>query len=130
MLRLHQPCFPTRAPKPPTGDNWVHEIKHDGFRMVARRVGGVRLQPNTATEAHGIAINDYAERYQPIVPAIPSRCCRPCRFAADRSLSLVACRLNDLLNLREEHLQPASVHHQRDQHWVHFGFPLPRTAMR
>jgi bifunctional non-homologous end joining protein LigD len=26
------PCLPTKAPKPPTGDAWLHEIKHDGFR--------------------------------------------------------------------------------------------------
>ena len=45
MLRLYQPCLPTRALKPPTGANWIHEIKHDGFRIVARRINGVvRLQ--------------------------------------------------------------------------------------
>jgi ATP-dependent DNA ligase len=38
------PCLPRRAVTPPTGDDWVHEIKHDGFRIVARRDGGrVRL---------------------------------------------------------------------------------------
>jgi bifunctional non-homologous end joining protein LigD len=24
------PCLPTKAPKPPSGDVWLHEIKHDG----------------------------------------------------------------------------------------------------
>ena len=33
------PCLPTKAPQPPTGDAWVHEIKHDGFRVVARKDG-------------------------------------------------------------------------------------------
>jgi bifunctional non-homologous end joining protein LigD len=28
------PCIPTRATKPPAGPNWVHEIKHDGYRLV------------------------------------------------------------------------------------------------
>ena len=38
------PCLPRRAITPPTGDGWVHEIKHDGFRIVARREGNrVRL---------------------------------------------------------------------------------------
>jgi bifunctional non-homologous end joining protein LigD len=38
------PCIPTRAPKPPTGTDWVHEIKHDGYRLQVRREGGaVRL---------------------------------------------------------------------------------------
>jgi ATP-dependent DNA ligase len=26
------PCLPTTAPQPPSGDGWLHEIKHDGFR--------------------------------------------------------------------------------------------------
>ena len=38
------PCIPTRAPKPPGGLGWVHEIKHDGYRLQVRRVGDqVRL---------------------------------------------------------------------------------------
>jgi bifunctional non-homologous end joining protein LigD len=38
------PCIPTRAPKPPAGLGWVHEIKHDGYRLQVRRVGDtVRL---------------------------------------------------------------------------------------
>jgi bifunctional non-homologous end joining protein LigD len=31
------PCIPTRAPKPPAGPGWVHEIKHDGYRLQVRR---------------------------------------------------------------------------------------------
>ena len=38
------PCLPTKAPQPPSGDAWLHEIKHDGFRVVARKDGDrVRL---------------------------------------------------------------------------------------
>jgi bifunctional non-homologous end joining protein LigD len=38
------PCIPTRAPKPPAGPGWVHEIKHDGYRLQVRREGdAVRL---------------------------------------------------------------------------------------
>jgi hypothetical protein len=41
---LIPPCLPTKAPQPPTGDTWVHEIKHDGFRTIARKHGDrVRL---------------------------------------------------------------------------------------
>ena len=65
MLRLYQPCLPTRALKPPTGKKWIHEIKHDGFRIVARRVDGVvRLQTKQGY--------DYAERDPLIVEAISS----------------------------------------------------------
>jgi bifunctional non-homologous end joining protein LigD len=39
-----EPCLPSRAEKPPAGTGWLHEIKHDGFRMLVRRDGaGVRL---------------------------------------------------------------------------------------
>jgi ATP-dependent DNA ligase len=38
------PCIPTRAHKPPSGLGWVHEIKHDGYRLQVRRNGeSVRL---------------------------------------------------------------------------------------
>jgi bifunctional non-homologous end joining protein LigD len=32
-------CLPSLAEMPPTGPDWVHEIKHDGFRVMARRDG-------------------------------------------------------------------------------------------
>ena len=39
-----EPCIPTRVSKPPVGPQWVHEIKHDGYRLIARkRDGRVRL---------------------------------------------------------------------------------------
>jgi bifunctional non-homologous end joining protein LigD len=38
------PCLPSSADRPPKGTNWIHEIKHDGFRMMVRSNGvGVRL---------------------------------------------------------------------------------------
>jgi ATP-dependent DNA ligase len=38
------PCIPTRAANPPAGAAWVHEIKHDGYRLIVRRDGDtVRL---------------------------------------------------------------------------------------
>jgi bifunctional non-homologous end joining protein LigD len=33
------PCLPTSAPQPPCGALWLHEIKHDGFRVIARKAG-------------------------------------------------------------------------------------------
>jgi hypothetical protein len=32
-----EPCLPSPADKPPSGSNWIHEIKHDGYRLMARR---------------------------------------------------------------------------------------------
>jgi ATP-dependent DNA ligase len=45
------PCIPTLAAKPPSGPDWVHEIKHDGFRLIVRRdSNAVRLaRANTRT---------------------------------------------------------------------------------
>ena len=38
-----EPCLPSRAERPPSGPSWVHEIKHDGFRLMVRRDGaGIR----------------------------------------------------------------------------------------
>jgi hypothetical protein len=28
-------CLPTRAPSPRAGPDWPHDIKHDGFRIIA-----------------------------------------------------------------------------------------------
>ena len=37
-------CIPTQADRPPSGPGWLHEIKHDGFRLIERRdADGVRL---------------------------------------------------------------------------------------
>ena len=32
-LRFIPPCSPIRAPKPPTGGVWLHELKLDGYRL-------------------------------------------------------------------------------------------------
>ena len=50
------PCLPTKAAHPPTGALWVHEIKHDGFRIIARKDGNrVRL--------YSRAGNDLTDRF-------------------------------------------------------------------
>jgi ATP-dependent DNA ligase len=30
-------CLPRPAREPPAGPGWIHEIKHDGFRILARK---------------------------------------------------------------------------------------------
>ena len=32
-----EPCLPSPADKPPSASNWIYEIKHDGYRLMARR---------------------------------------------------------------------------------------------
>ena len=43
------PAQPIKAAKPPAGPDWVHEIKHDGYRLIVRRDGPtVRLYSRNA----------------------------------------------------------------------------------
>jgi bifunctional non-homologous end joining protein LigD len=41
MLRRFEylPCVPTRGTKVPSGPDWFHEIKHDGYRLIVEREG-------------------------------------------------------------------------------------------
>jgi ATP-dependent DNA ligase len=59
------PARPLKASKPPSGPDWVHEIKHDGYRLIVRRDGPtVRLYTRNAYDwtARLPAIADAAER--------------------------------------------------------------------
>jgi hypothetical protein len=41
------PALPSPAERVPIGGEWIHEIKHDSYRMMVRRdVSGVRLLPH------------------------------------------------------------------------------------
>jgi bifunctional non-homologous end joining protein LigD len=60
-----EPCLPTASDRPRSGAEWVHEIKHDGFRLMARRNGDrVRLYTRRGY--------DWSDRYPSIVEAISS----------------------------------------------------------
>src|SRR5215467_15804903 len=37
--RFIAPCLPTKTDKLPSGSGWLHEINHDGFRVIARKNG-------------------------------------------------------------------------------------------
>ena len=51
------------AKRPPSGPGWIHEIKHDGFRIMARRDGaGVRLFTRNG--------NDFTARFPLAVAAV------------------------------------------------------------
>src|SRR5215831_17704642 len=45
------PAQPVMASKPPSGPDWVHEIKHDGYRLIVWRDGSiVRLYSRNAID--------------------------------------------------------------------------------
>jgi hypothetical protein len=49
------PCLPTKTTQLPSGSQWLHEIKHDGFRIIARKSGGqVRLYSRPGNRADGL----------------------------------------------------------------------------
>src|SRR3954463_5080882 len=58
-----EPCLPSSAEKPPTGPDWWHEIKHDGFRFQACRDGDrVRLFTRRGY--------DWSDRYPAVLNAV------------------------------------------------------------
>jgi bifunctional non-homologous end joining protein LigD len=65
------PCLPTKAPRTPCGDLWLHEIKHDGFRVIACKDGErVKLYSRTG--------NDLTARFPRIVEALARLRSRSC----------------------------------------------------
>jgi bifunctional non-homologous end joining protein LigD len=68
---LIEPCLPCPAKAPPSGSGWIHEIKHDGFRILARRdSAGVRLNTRAG--------NDFSSRFPFIALAVGKLPVRSC----------------------------------------------------
>ncbi len=69
--RFIEPCLPSRAERPPTGPTWIHEIKHDGYRLMAsRNAACVRLLTRNG--------HDWATRFPLIVQAVNALRLRSC----------------------------------------------------
>jgi bifunctional non-homologous end joining protein LigD len=71
VLRFIEPCLPSPADRPPFGSNWIHEIKHDGYRLMARR------------DSVGICLitrrgNDWSSRFPLVVEAVNHLKVRSC----------------------------------------------------
>jgi bifunctional non-homologous end joining protein LigD len=65
------PCLPIKTTKLPYGGHWLHEIKHDGFRVIARKDGPrVRLYSRPG--------NDLTHRFPLIVDALARLRSRSC----------------------------------------------------
>src|SRR6516225_6225243 len=69
--KLIESCLPSPAKVPPSGPGWLHEIKHDGFRILARRdTAGVRLITRAG--------NDFSSRFPFIATAVGQLPVRSC----------------------------------------------------
>jgi ATP-dependent DNA ligase len=80
-----KPCLPTAAPVPPSAPDWLHEIKHDGYRIVALRNGErVRL-----ISRRGL---DWAWRIPVVTAAIKALPVRSCVIDGE----VIACDGNGL----------------------------------
>ena len=65
------PCLPSQTHKLPSGREWLHEIKHDGFRVIARKNGAqVRLYSRPG--------NDLTYRFPLIVETLARLRSRSC----------------------------------------------------
>ena len=65
------PCLPTTSPQPPSGKEWLHEIKHDGIRVIACKIDArVRLYSRPG--------NDLTQRFPLIVETLASLPARSC----------------------------------------------------
>src|SRR6476661_3603506 len=71
VLRFIEPCLPSTADRPPDGSNWIHEIKHDGYRLMARSDPvGIRLITRRG--------NDWSDRFPLVVEAVNQLKVRSC----------------------------------------------------
>jgi bifunctional non-homologous end joining protein LigD len=57
------PCLPSSAPQAPSGQEWLHEIKHDGFRVIARK-------DSNRVKLYSRPGNDLTDRFPLIVEAL------------------------------------------------------------
>src|SRR5262245_5419907 len=88
-----EPCLP-RPAKTPSGPGWLHEIKHDRFRIVAQKEGeSVRLITRNGY--------DFTERYPLIVEAVRSLAVKSCVLDGEaivvdqEGLSIFDCAIAD-----------------------------------
>ena len=100
---LLAPCLPSKAARPPSGRDWVHEIKHDGYRLLVRR-DGARIRCFTRNG------HDWADRFPAIVDAalrgiVSKRTDAPYRSGRSRTW------------LKSKNPESAAVRREREEEW-------------
>ena len=61
-----RPCQPTLATEVPTGSDWPHEVKYDGYRLIARKEGShVRLWSRNG--------RNWTDGFRTIAAGLPAR---------------------------------------------------------
>jgi bifunctional non-homologous end joining protein LigD len=66
-----EPCLPSAADRIPIRGEWIHEIKYDGYRLMALRDGaGLRLLTRRA--------NDWTAHFPLVANAVGALNCRSC----------------------------------------------------
>jgi bifunctional non-homologous end joining protein LigD len=123
-LPRFEPCLPRSAREPPAGPGWIHEIKHDGFRILAHRSGDrVRLLTRNG--------HDFADRFPLAAAAIATLPVRSCVIdgeaivCADNGLAVfdlirghranaqaVLCAF-DLLEINGEDIRPQPIEERK-----------------
>src|SRR3954447_23605577 len=69
--RFIEPCLPSPADRPPSGTSWIHEIKHDGYRLMAR-IDSVSIRLITRRG------NDWSDRFPLVIEAVNQLKVRSC----------------------------------------------------
>ena len=69
-----EPCIPTKAAKVPDRPEWIHEVKHDGYRLIVQRKGKrVRLFTRNG--------HDWSDRF----PLISEAALRPQAYFSEQT---------------------------------------------
>jgi len=135
-----EPCLPSPAKTPPAGPNWLHEIEHDGFRILARRDA-------TAMQAYSRNGHTFGHRFPLIVAAVIALPARSCLLDGEAIVSdasglavfdllrswrhdhaAVLCAF-DLLELDGEDLRRAPIEQRKQALATLVGAPRPGIAI-
>jgi ATP-dependent DNA ligase len=113
------PCLPTKTDTLPSGSQWLHEIKHDGFRIIARKTG-------TQVRLYSRPGNDLTRRFPLIVETLARLRSRSCIIDGEA----VACDDNGVASfnlIRYRRQDDPRVVSAPDQRMIDAALAAPKT---